>query len=214
MVPSQVRQPVLDAKVVRTFDAADVAVLKIDATGVPVLPLADVSEIQQGDLVFAIGNPEGLNNSLSMGVVSALGRPRESEAAPLYIQTDAAINPGSSGGALVNIHGQLIGMTSFILTEGGGSEGLGFALPSNLLYLIYKELRSKGHIEVGDVGLKVQAITSTMAAGLGLSQGSGLIVSDVDVDGPSDAAGIRPQDILIALDGSPITTIAQYATAF
>jgi serine protease Do len=203
-----------DARIVGVFDDADVAVLKIEATGLPVLPLGDASQIQQGQLVFAIGNPEGLNNSVSMGVVSAVGRPPQSGAVPLYIQTDAALNPGSSGGALVDIHGHLIGMASFSLTESGGSEGLGFALPSNIMYLIYKELKSKGHVQVGDIGLNVQSITPTMVSGLRLPQDSGLIVSDVAADSPAEAVGIQQKDILISLDGSPIDTVAQYATVF
>jgi serine protease Do len=203
-----------DARIVGIFSQADVALLKIEATGLPVLSVADSSKIQQGQLVFAVGNPEGLNNSISMGMVSAVARPREAEASPLYIQTDAAINPGSSGGALVDIHGQLVGMTSFILTEGGGSEGLGFALPSSMVYLIYKELRRNGHVEVGDVGLKVQSINTTMASGLRLPRDSGLIVSDVVADSPAEAAGVRVQDILVSIDETPIDTAAQYATVF
>ena len=203
-----------DAKVIGVFSEGDVALLKIEATGLPVLPLADSSTIQQGELVFAVGNPEGLNNSISMGMVSAVARPRETEAPPLYIQTDAAINPGSSGGALVDVHGRLIGMTSFILTEGGGSEGLGFALPSRMVHLIYEELKNKGRVQVGDIGLCVQSITPTLALGLHLPRSSGLIVSDVARDGPAAAAGIRVQDILLSLDGNPINTVAQYAIAF
>src|SRR5262249_26591678 len=203
-----------DARIVGVFSEGDVALLKIDATGLRVLPFADGSTIQQGELVFAVGNPEGLNNSISMGMVSAVARSRESEASPLYIQTDAAINPGSSGGALVDVRGQLIGMTSFILTEGGGSEGLGFALPSRMVYLIYKELKNKGRVQIGDIGLSVQNITPAMALGLHLPRSSGLVVCDVGSDSPAEAAGIRVQDILLSLDGSPINTVAQYAIAF
>ena len=105
-----------------------------------------------------------------MGIVSAVARPRDSNLSPVYIQTDAAVNPGSSGGALVDIHGRLIGMTSFILTEGGGSEGLGFALPSSMVYLIYRELKTNGRFQVGDIGLRVQTVTSTMAFGLRLAR--------------------------------------------
>lgn len=203
-----------DARIVRVFSEGDVALLKIDATGLPILPFPDADAIQQGQLVFAVGNPEGLNNSISMGMVSAVARRRKAESAPLYIQTDAAINPASSGGALVDVHGQLIGMTSFILTEGGGSEGLGFALPSHMVYLIYKELKTKGRVQIGDIRLSVQSITPAMALGLHLSRSSGLVVCDVRRDSPAEAAGIRVQDILLSLDGSPINTVVQYAIAF
>jgi len=203
-----------DAEVVGTFGEADLALLKIGVAGLPVLPLADSSSIQPGQLVFAIGNPEGLNNSVSMGVVSAVARQRSADQSPAYIQTDAALNPGSSGGALVDIHGNLVGMTSFIVTEGGGSEGLGFALPSALVKLICGELKSKGRFDVGDIGLRVQAITPTMFTGLHLSRSAGLIVSDVMPGSSAEAAGIRVQDILLRLDGNAMDGPAQYATSF
>ena len=213
VVPNMADIP-FEARIVGTFPKADLAVLKIEATGLPVLPLADSSTIQPGQLVFAVGNPEGLNNSVSMGVVSAVARQRDSDLSPVYIQTDAAINPGSSGGALVDIHGDLIGMTSFILTEGGGSEGLGFALPSGMVYLIYRELKTNGHFQVGDIGLRVQAITSTMASGLRLPKKAGVIVSDVIPGSPAESGGIQVQDILLSLDGNPLEGPAQYATSF
>jgi len=203
-----------DAEVLGTFEEADIALLKIGMTGLPVLPLADSNSIQPGQLVFAVGNPEGLNNSVSMGIVSAVARPRAADQSPAYIQTDAALNPGSSGGALVDIHGNLVGMTSFIITEGGGNEGLGFALPSDLVRLICGELRSKGHFDVGDIGMRVQAITAPMAAGLHLSKSSGLIVSDVIPGSSAEAAGIRVRDILLRLDGNVLDGAAQYATSF
>jgi serine protease Do len=149
-----------------------------------------------------------------MGVVSAVARPRGADQSPAYIQTDAAINPGSSGGALVDIHGNLVGMTTFFLTEGGGSEGLGFALPSALVRLICGELKFNGHFDVGDIGLRVQAITPTLAAGLHLARNSGLIVSDVAQGSSAEAAGIRVQDILLRLDGNTQDDPAQYATSF
>jgi serine protease Do len=212
--PSNIPGNQYDAEVVGTFEEADLALLKIGVTGLPVLPFADSSSIRAGQLVFAVGNPEGLNNSVSMGVVSAVARQRGTAESPAYIQTDAALNPGNSGGALVDIHGNLVGITSFILTEGGGSEGLGFALPSALVGLICGELRSKGHFDVGDVGLKVQPITTTMAAGLRLSRSSGLIVSDVIPGSSAEAAGIRVQDILLRLDGNTVDSPAQYVTSF
>ena len=202
------------ARILGAFEGADLALLKIEATGLPVLPIADSNTIQPGQLVFAVGNPEGLNRSVSMGVISAVGRQRDTDSSPVYIQTDAAINPGSSGGALVDIHGNLVGMTSFILTEGGGSEGLGFALPSALVHLIYMELRANGRFEVGNIGLRVQAITPTIASGLRLPRNFGLIVSDVIPGSPADSAGIREQDILLSLDSNSVENPAQYETSF
>jgi len=212
--PSNTRGNQFDAEVLGTFEEADLALLKIGVTGLPVLPLADTSSIQPGQLVIAVGNPEGLNNSVSMGVVSAVARQRGAGRSPAYIQTDAALNPGSSGGALVDIHGNLVGMTSFIVTEGGGSEGLGFALPTPLMKLICNELRTKGRFDVGDIGLRVQAITPTMFAGLHLARSSGLIVSDVATGSSAEAAGIRVRDILVRLDGNVMDSPAQYATSF
>jgi serine protease Do len=210
---ADVEEP-FEAKVIATFAEADIALLKIAATGLQVLPLADSSKIEPGQLVFAVGNPEGLNNSVSMGIVSAVARETGSDTSPLYIQTDAAINPGSSGGALVDIHGRLVGLTSFIFTEGGGSEGLGFALPSGVVSFIYNKLRSDGHLYACDIGLNVQRVTATMARGLRLSSKVGLIVSDVAPDGPAEVAGIRTQDILLSIDSNPVTTAAQFAMSF
>jgi serine protease Do len=203
-----------DATVIANFAEADISLLKIAATGLHVLPLADSSKIEPGQLVFAVGNPDGLNNSVSMGIVSAVARETGSDTSPVYIQTDAAINPGSSGGALVDIHGRLVGMTSFIVTESGGSEGLGFALPSGVVSLIYNKLRSNGNLSACDIGLKVQRVTATMARGLGLSRKVGLIVSDVVPSGPAEVAGIRAQDILLSIDGNPVTTAAQFVMSF
>ena len=203
-----------DARIIGSFADADLAVLKIEASGLPVLPPADSDSIRPGQVVLAVGNPEGLNNSVSMGIVSAVARQEQPESSTVYIQTDAAINHGSSGGALVDIHGDLVGVTSFMVTEGGGSEGLGFALPTRLVYLIYQQLRTKGHVEVGDIGVRVQEITSAMALGLRLSVRSGLIIADVIPDGPAEAAGLQVQDTILSLDGSPVSSLAQFAVYF
>lgn len=205
---------VFEGRVVGIFREADLALLKIDATELPVLALADSDSVQPGELVFAVGNPEGLNNSVSMGVVSAVGRQSEEDRPPIYIQTDAAINAGSSGGALVDIRGNLIGITTFILTEGGGSEGLGFALPSNLVYLVCRELKASSYFRPGEIGLRVQAITVAMASALALPRNTGLVVSDVLSGSPAEAAGVRVQDVVVAVDGSMIDNVAQFASIF
>ena len=203
-----------DAKVVGTFAEADLALLKIEATGLPTISLANSDYVRSGQLVFAIGSPEGLRNSASMGVISATGRGSENDDGPSYIQTDAAINPGSSGGALVDVNGNLVGITSFSVTENGGSIGLGFALPSKLVYSVFQELKSKARVDYGDIGIKVQNITPTLAAGLRLSQDWGINVSDITPGSSAEKAGVQNQDILLTLDAIPLVTSQQFVGAF
>jgi serine protease Do len=203
-----------EARVVGKFEEADLALLKIDAKGLPTIRLADSDTIQPGALVFSIGNPEGLKNTVGMGIVSSISRTNDAERPAAYIQTDAPINAGSSGGALVDINGKLVGITSFIVSESGGNEGLGFALPSNLVQLIYHELKTQGYVRTGDIGVKVQTITSTLAAGLGLSQDWGVVVSDVEPNSPAANAGLHVQDVLVTLDGTPIGALPQFTASF
>jgi serine protease Do len=208
--------PVLtfDARVVGKCEQADLALLKIDADGLPTVSLVDSNTIRPGTLVVAVGNPEGLKNSVSMGIVSAVARSDNADRPVPYIQTDAPINPGSSGGALVDMNGGLIGITSFMVTEGGGSDGLGFALPSNLVQIIYQELKTRGHVRVGEIGIRVQNITSTLARGLGLSQDWGAVVSDVEPNSPAEMAGLNVRDVLVSLDGEPVTGLPQFNASF
>lgn len=203
-----------EARVVGKFEEADLALLKIEAKGLPTIRLADSDTIQPGALVFSIGNPEGLKNTVGMGIVSAISRTNDAERPAAYIQTDAPINAGSSGGALVDINGKLVGITSFIVSESGGNEGLGFALPSNLVQLIYRELKTQGYVRTGDIGVKVQTITSTLAAGLGLSQDWGVVVSDIEPNSPAANAGLHVQDVLATLDGTPIRALPQFTASF
>ncbi len=208
--------PVLtfDARVVGKCDRADLALLKIDVDGLPTVSLLDSNTIRPGTLVVAVGNPEGLKNSVSMGIVSAIARSDNADRPMPYIQTDAPINPGSSGGALVDMNGRLVGITSFMVTEGGGNEGLGFALPSNLVQTIYQELKTRGHVRVGEIGVRVQNITSTLARGLGLSQDWGAVVSDVEPNSPAEIAGLNVRDVLVSLDGEPVTGLPQFNASF
>jgi serine protease Do len=202
----------LDARVFGIFKEADLAVLKIEAKGLPALDIADSEKVKQGQLVLAIGNPEGLKNSVSIGVISGIARERNIDGTVVYLQTDAAINSGSSGGALVDVNGNLVGIPTFILTEGGGSEGLGFALPSRLVYRIYQQIKADGRVHHGDLGVRVQAITPVLAEGLHLSRDRGLIVADVTQDGPADKAGLKVQDEISALDDNPVDVLPQFAT--
>ncbi len=203
-----------DARVVGKCEQADLALLKIDAEGLPTVSVVDSNTVRPGTLVVAVGNPEGLKNSVSMGIVSAVARSDNADRPVPYIQTDAPINPGSSGGALVDMNGRLVGITSFMVTEGGGSDGLGFALPSNLVQIIYDELKTRGHVRVGEVGVRVQNITSTLARGLRLSQDWGAVVSDVKPNSPAEMAGLQVRDVVVSLDGEPVTGSPQFNASF
>jgi serine protease Do len=203
-----------DARVIGRCEQADLALLKIDVNGLPTVSLVDSNTVHPGTLVVAVGNPEGLKNSVSMGIVSAVARSDNADRPVPYIQTDAPINPGSSGGALVDMKGRLVGITSFMVTEGGGSDGLGFALPSNLVQIIYQELKTRGHVRIGEIGVRVQNITSTLARGLGLSQDWGAVISDVEPNSPAEMAGLNVRDVLVSLDGEPVTGLPQFNASF
>jgi serine protease Do len=203
-----------EASVVGIFEEADLALLKINAKDLPILHVAPADSIHAGQMVFAIGSPEGLQNSVSMGIISAVARQDRPDAPIAYIQTDAAIHPGSSGGALVDVHGNLVGITAFTLTENDGDEGPGFAIPVELVYTIYQELKTRGHVRVGDIGVKVQGINRILAAGLHLYRESGLIVSDVLPGSMAEKAGIHVEDIVLSLDGNVVHSLPQFATSF
>ena len=200
----------VDAKVLGIDRVSDLALLKIDAEKLPVLPLGDSDKLRQGDLVLAIGSPLGLQNSVSMGVVSAAGRAVSDENPILYIQTDASINPGNSGGALVDQDGSLIGINSFIVTQSGGNEGIGFAIPSNVVRNVYHQLRQKGRVSRGSVRAFVQNITPAMAKGLGLPVQRGVVVADVEPAGPAAQAGLKRKDIILSLNGHQVDTARRF----
>jgi serine protease Do len=197
----------VDARVVGTATDIDLALLKIDLTGLPALRLANYDAIRQGELVFAFGSPQGLRNSVSMGVVSSVARQVDPDSPTIYIQTDAPINPGNSGGPLVNIDGELVGLNTFILTESGGSQGLGFAIPSAIVAAAYPQLRKYGHLHHGQIGFSMQTITPALAAGLGLSRTSGVVVSDVLPGSAAETAGIGVKDVVTAVNGKPVESV-------
>ena len=199
-----------DARLVGSFEEADLALLKIDAVHLPKINFADSDMALPGQLVFAVGTPEGFSNSVSMGVVSAVGRDSGNEGAT-YIQTDAAINPGSSGGALFDTNGSLLGITSFVVTDRGSNAGLGFALPSNLVRSIISELKNSGHVSYGELGLRIQQVTITLARGLHLAQEWGVIVSDVVPGSSADKGGIKVQDVVVASNGQRTTSVPLFA---
>ena len=194
----------MDARIVGVSRDVDLALLKVEAEGLQALPLGKYSNLRQGQMVLAFGSPGGLQNSVTMGVVSAVARQPDPDNPMVYIQTDAPINPGNSGGPLVNIDGEVVGINTFILTESGGNEGLGFAIPSGIVAVALPQLRKYGHLHRGEIGIHVQSITPTLATGLGLPADHGVIVSDVLPGGPAEQAGLKIQDIILSVNGRPI----------
>ncbi|MGC9949254.1 MAG: trypsin-like peptidase domain-containing protein [Bryobacteraceae bacterium] len=200
---------VLDAKVVGQDRETDVAVLKIEATELPYLALGNSRELRQGQLVMAFGSPLGLQNSASLGVVSAAARQLKPDSPMIYIQTDASINPGNSGGPLVDMSGRVVGLNTMILSQSGGSEGIGFAIPSDTLRNVYNQIRKEGHVHRGQIGVSVETVTPLLAAGLGLPQDWGVLVADATPDGPAERSGLKPGDIVRSLDGRPMENARQ-----
>ena len=207
------RRPILDAKLIGIHKESDLALLKIDETNLPTLSLGPGRFAHEGQLVFAIGSPEGLQNSVTMGVVSAVARQADPDKPMVYIQTDAPINPGNSGGPLVDMEGYVVGINTFILTQSGGSEGLGFAIPSRVVRFVYESLRKNGHVHRTEIGAGAQAITPDLAEGLHLPRSWGVIISDVKPDGPAAAAGLKVQDIVLTADGRSIQTLPALTAA-
>jgi len=199
------------AEVVGIDQILDLALLKIDAGPLAALPFADYDQLRQGQVVFAIGSPAGLNNSVSMGVVSAVARQFDADSPTVYVQTDAAINRGNSGGPLVDVSGALVGLNTFILSASGGSQGLGFAIPSAYVKLAYDELKQHGRLFRAEIGLHLQAINPAMASGLRLSRDCGVLVSDVTPGGPAARAGLKAQDVLLTVDGEAAESVPKTA---
>lgn len=201
-----------DARVIGADPEIDLALLKIDARDLPTLVLGR-REVRPGQLVFAVGSPEGLASTVTMGVVSSVARQPDPARPVVYIQTDAPINPGNSGGPLVDTDGNVVGINTFILTQGGGSEGLGFAIPSDVVKYVYESLRRHGRVEHSVIGLAAQGITPGLAAGLGLSQDWGVVVGDVAPGSPAERAGVRAGDVIVSVDGRPIDGMPSLAPA-
>ena len=197
-------------KLVGTDPDTDVAVVQIPAENLQALPLADSSKLRVGDYVVAVGEPFGLSETVTAGIVSALGRSglgRGASGASGYqnfIQTDASINPGNSGGALVNLRGQLVGINSMIFSPSGGNVGIGFAIPSNLASEVMTQLIEHGKVQRGSLGLQVQAITPRIAQLLKLKDRNGVVVTGVSADSPAAQAGLQPGDVLTTLNGKPL----------
>ena len=207
------KRRILEARLIGQHKETDLALLKIDETDLPTLPLISQQRPHVGQLVFAIGSPEGLQNSVTMGVVSALARQPDPTKALTYLQTDAPINPGNSGGPLVDMYGSVVGINTFILSSGGGSEGLGFAIPARVVDFVYRSLRNHGHVHRVEIGAGAQEITPTLAEGLHLPRSWGVVVDDVKPDGPAAAAGLRIKDIILTADDRRIETLPSLSAA-
>jgi serine protease Do len=185
------------------------AVVKIDRKNLPYLTFGNSDELKQGEIVLALGNPLGLENSVSMGVVSAVSRQIKPDDPMVYIQTDAPINPGNSGGPLIDTDGNVVGLNTLILTQSGGSEGIGFAIPSKIAAQVYGQLKTKGHVHRAQLGLAGQTIDPAMVEGLSLEIGHGVIVSDVAPEGAAAHAGVETDDIITGIDGRSVISLQQ-----
>ena len=203
----------VSARVVGVAEDIDLALLRVDVTGLRPLRFANYDEIRQGELVFAFGSPEGLRNSVAMGIVSSVARQIDPDSPGVYVQTDAPISPGDSGGPLVNVKGELVGLNAFILSESGGGHAVGFAIPSLVIASAVPQLRQYGHLTRGTVGIGVQAITPQLADGLQLSRRFGVIVSDILSDMPADLAGVQAQDIITTVNGRPVESVPMFMLA-
>jgi serine protease Do len=207
------KQRIVEARLIGMHKETDLALLKIEQTGLPVLSLGTRRPVHQGQLVFAMGSPEGLENSVTMGVVSSVARQADPNRPLVYIQTDAPINPGNSGGPLVDADGYVVGINTFILSEAGGSEGLGFAIPARIVSFVYESLRKYGHVHRIEIKAGAQTITENLAKGLGLARNWGVVIDDVTPGGPADAGGLKIGDIVIRADDRLIGTLPAFTAA-
>ncbi|MEM1410735.1 MAG: Do family serine endopeptidase [Pseudomonadota bacterium] len=204
----------LQAEIVGLDPDTDLAVIRVPAEGLKALPLADSSALRVGDFVVAVGNPFGLGQTVTSGIVSALGRAglRGLEFQN-FIQTDASINPGNSGGALINLRGELVGINSAIFTPSGGNVGIGFAIPSSMAAYVMDQLIRFGEVRRGSLGVVVQNLTPELAGAFGVANGRGALVSEVLPGSAAEAAGLRAGDVLTAIDGKTLRNTQDFLNA-
>jgi serine protease Do len=204
------KRRILNARIVGVSKTIDLAVLKVEATGLPTLPLARYDRLHKGQIVLAFGSPEGLENSVTFGVISSVLRQPDPDDPMVYIQTDAAINPGNSGGPLVDADGNVVGIDTFIYTKSGGNEGIGFAIPSGIVRYAYEQIRAYGRVRRRTIGADLQTLTPDMAAGLGFGDLTGVVVSDLDPDGPAERAGLHTGDLIQNIDGMAVDNVSLF----
>lgn len=207
------KRRILEAKLVGVHPETDLALLKVSTQGLPALPLETSLRVRQGQLVFAVGSPEGLQNTITMGVISSVARQPDPNKGMVYIQTDAPINPGNSGGPLVDMDGHVVGINTFILSGSGGSEGIGFAIPARVVRFVYESLRKYGHVHRSEIEAGAQTITPSLAAGLSLKRSWGVLISDVKPGGPAEAAGLKIGDVVLAADDRAVDTLPAFTGA-
>ena len=200
-----------DAKLIGKDSQLDLALLKIEAQGLKPLVFGNSQDVQQGELVLAFGSPLGMDNSVSMGIVSATARQLGEDDPRIFIQTDAPINPGNSGGPLVDIKGRVIGINTFIFSQSGGSEGVGFAIPSNVARYVYASLKKDGHVHRGQIGLFARTITPPLAIAFNLQPDIGVLVEDVIPEGPADKAGLQVGDVILSINRQALKNVRDLA---
>jgi serine protease Do len=200
-----------DARLIGLDRNLDIALLSIPAEGLTPLEFTNSDVIHQGQLVLAFGSPLGLDNSMSMGVISSVARQISSDDPRIYVQTDAPINPGNSGGPLVDVNGRLVGLNTFILSQSGGSEGLGFAIPSNVVAYAFHQLKTDGHVHRGQIGAALRTITEPLAVGLGLQPYDGALIEDINPNGAAATAGLCIGDVILSIGNRHISNARDFS---
>ena len=199
----------INAELIGTDPETDIALLQVPPEKLMSIPLADSSQLRVGDFVVAIGNPFGLGQTVTSGIISALGRSGLGiEGYEDFIQTDASINPGNSGGALVNLRGELIGINTAIIAPGGGNVGIGFAIPSNMVEQVINHLKEFGEVQRGQLGIQLQELTSKLATAFGMSNKKGAVIAKVEPDTAAEKAGLKSGDVIIAINNKTVNSVS------